>query len=307
MNKKTCIVITGPTAVGKTSIAIQLALKYNTSIISADSRQCYKEMTIGVAKPAPEQLLQVHHYFINSHSITEEVTAATFEKYALTAAASIFEKKDIAIIVGGTGLYCKAFCEGLDTIPPVDTTLRKEITSKYELHGIDWLQQQIKEKDPLFAEQGEMQNPQRMMRALEVKLSTGISIREYHQGKKAERDFHCIKIGLELPKQLLHQQINQRVEEMMQQGLPEEVKKLYAFRSLNALQTVGYSELFNYLEGKISLAEAASLIKQNTRRYAKRQITWFKKAGIEKFFDPRFPQNIIDYTNERLQNINTSS
>ncbi len=300
MKKKTCIVITGPTAVGKTSLAIQLAQKYNTSIISADSRQCYKEMNIGVAKPTEEQLQKVQHYFINSHSITDEVNAGGFEQFALMAAATIFEKNEVAVVVGGTGLYIKAFCEGLDSIPNVHSNIREELVKNYELKGLNWLQQQIEENDPQFFTEGEMKNPQRMMRALEVKLSTGISIREYQQGKKIARHFNCIMIGLELPKELLHQQINQRVEDMIQHGLLEEVKNLYPQRSFNALQTVGYSELFRYLDGEVSLAEAVQLIKKNTRQYAKRQITWFKKAGIEQFFDPRFPQKIFSFVEEKL-------
>ena len=300
MKKNTCLIITGPTAVGKSSLAIQLALKYNTSIISADSRQCYKEMNIGVAKPLPEQLQQVHHYFINSHSITEEVNAAGFEQYAIDAATTIFENNRVAVVVGGTGLYIKAFCEGLDLVPPVDLVIRDEVIKNYEIKGIGWLKQQIQEKDPQFFTAGEMQNPQRMMRALEVKLSTGMSIRQYQRGKKADRDFDCIMIGLELPKELLHQQINQRVDDMMRQGLLEEVKGLYSSRFLNALQTVGYSELFHFIEGQLTLPEAIMLIKQNTRRYAKRQITWFKKAGIEKFFDTRFPHPIFSFVEEKL-------
>lgn len=300
MKKKTCLVLTGPTAVGKTSLAIQLAQKYNTSIISADSRQCYKEMNIGVAKPTEEQLQQVPHYFINSHSIMEEVNAGGFEQFALAAAETIFEKKDIAVMVGGTGLYIKAFCEGLDSIPSVNTDVREELVRNFELKGLNWLQQQIEEMDPQFYTEGEMKNPRRMLRALEVKLSTGNSIRAYQQGKKMARSFNCIMIGLELPKELLHQQITQRVEEMMEQGLLEEVKKLYPQHSFNALQTVGYSELFRYLDGEVSLAEAVQLIKRNTRQYAKRQITWFKKAGIEQFFDPRFPQKIFSFVEEKL-------
>ncbi len=257
-------------------------------------------MNIGVAKPTEEQLQKVQHYFINSHSITDEVNAGGFEQFALMAAATIFEKNEVAVVVGGTGLYIKAFCEGLDSIPNVHSSIREELVKNYELKGLNWLQQQIEENDPQFFTEGEMKNPQRMMRALEVKLSTGISIREYQQGKKIARHFNCIMIGLELPKELLHQQINQRVEDMIQHGLLEEVKNLYPQRSFNALQTVGYSELFRYLDGEVSLAEAVQLIKKNTRQYAKRQITWFKKAGIEQFFDPRFPQKIFSFVEEKL-------
>jgi len=299
--KKTCIVITGPTAVGKTSISIQLAKHYHTSIISADSRQCYKEMNIGVAKPKEEQLREVKHYFINSHSITEDLNAADFEQYALTAASEIFAKNDIAIMVGGTGLYIKAFCQGLDNIPAIDPQIRQQIISDFEKKGLDWLQLEIKEKDPRFFAEGEIQNPQRMMRALEVVLSTGISIREFQQGKKATRDFNILIIELELPKDLLYQQINQRVDDMMKQGLLEEVITLYNKRSLNALQTVGYSELFQYLDKEILLNEAVEFIKRNTRHYAKRQITWFKKFGNSFIFDPRETTMLISAVEQKLQ------
>jgi tRNA dimethylallyltransferase len=287
MSQKTCLIIAGPTAVGKTSLAIDLALQYNTRIISADSRQCYKEMNIGVAKPSAEQLAAVHHYFINSHSITEEVTAAAFEQYALKAADEIFSQHDLAIMVGGTGLYIKAFCEGLDSIPVIDPAIRALIIQSYESNGIEWLQARIKEEDPDFFSHGEIQNPQRMMRALEVKRSTGQSIRNFQQGKQAQRPFRIIKLGLELPRELLYAQIDNRVDEMMAAGLLEEVKSLYQYRSLNALQTVGYTELFDSLDGKISIDDAVELIKRNTRHYAKRQITWFKKSGIQCNLDPR--------------------
>jgi tRNA dimethylallyltransferase len=299
--KKTCIIITGPTAVGKTAISILLAKHFNTSIISADSRQCYKEMNIGVAKPSEIQLREVKHYFINSHSITKDISAADFEQYALTSVAEIFTTNDIAIMVGGTGLYIKAFCQGLDNIPSIDPQIRTQIINDYEAKGIEWLQKEIKEKDPRYFADGEIQNPQRMMRALEVKLSTGTSIREFQQGVKAKRDFNIIMIGLELPKELLHQQINQRVDDMMKEGLLEEVESLYDKRSLNALQTVGYSELFRYLDKEISLNEAIELIKRNTRHYAKRQITWFKRSANQQNFDPRNSTSLLNFVEKKLQ------
>jgi len=285
MKQNTCIIILGPTAVGKTSLAIELAKQVGTQIISADSRQCFREMSIGVAKPSAEQLASVKHYFIDSHSIHDNVNAAVFESYALNAVNEIFEKHDKAIMVGGTGLYIKAFCEGLDEMPEVSAELREEVVTNYKLKGISWLKDEIEKKDPVYAASGEMQNPQRMMRALEVKLSTGKSIREFQQRKKVERDFNIIKIGLELPVPLLKRNIDHRVDEMMNAGLLAEVKQLNQFRSLNALQTVGYRELFEYLDGKIELNEAVNLIKSNTRQYAKRQMTWFRKDKEVKWFD----------------------
>lgn len=277
MKQKTCIILTGPTAVGKTDISLALAAYYNTSIISADSRQCYKELNIGVAKPSEEELQQVTHYFINSHSIQEDVTAAVFEKYALEAVETIFHEKDIALMVGGTGLYVKAFCEGLDAIPPVDPAIRQSIISGFETNGISWLQEQIREKDPLFSASGELQNPQRIMRALEVITATGHSIRYFQQKNKAVRNFRIVHVGITLPRELLYARINLRVDIMMERGLLKEVEGLLPNKQLNALQTVGYTELFDHLEGHLSLATAVDNIKKNTRHYAKRQETWFRK------------------------------
>jgi tRNA dimethylallyltransferase len=293
MNTKTCVIIAGPTAVGKTAVAIEIARHFNTEIISADSRQCFKEMTIGVAKPSSFELQQVHHYFINSHSIHDDVNAAVFEQYALQAADKIFQQHDVAVVTGGTGLYIKAFCEGLDDMPPVSIAIRQAITTQYEQQGLAWLQQQVQQADPLFYETGEIQNPQRLIRALEVKQATGVSIRTFQQGKKATRPFHIIKLGLELPKPELHARINARVDSMMEQGLLKEVEGLVDCRSLNALQTVGYSELFDYLDGNISLQHAIDRIQINTRHYAKRQMTWFKKDAEMQWFSPDSVDELI--------------
>ncbi len=280
MNTKTCIIICGPTAVGKTSYAIELALKHNTQIISSDSRQCFKELNIGVAKPSAEQLEKVKHYFIDSHSIHEEVNAKIFEEYALKAVDKIFEKNDVAIMVGGTGLYIKAFAEGLDEIPEIDESVRKEIKDDYLEKGLDWLYNELKKKDPVFFAKGEMQNPQRMLRALEIKVSTGNSILEFHSKKKVKRDFEIKTVLLELPREQLYNNINFRVDEMIANGLLKEAESLYPYKSLNSLQTVGYKELFDYFDGKISLEKAVEEIKKNTRHYAKRQMTWFRRYEV---------------------------
>jgi tRNA dimethylallyltransferase len=275
--QKTVIIICGPTAVGKTSVAIALAKYFHTEIISADSRQCFQELKIGVARPSDEELKEVPHHFIASHSITENINAAFFEKYALEKTNELFKNHDIVIMVGGTGLYIKAFCEGLDEIPSIDESIRKKIIGNYEEHGLGWLQEEVMKKDPAFYNAGEIQNPQRMMRALEVVESTGQSILSFRRNKKVKRDFSIIKIGLELPKEELHANINLRVEKMINEGLVEEVSSMQNYRDGNALQTVGYSEIFEHLDGKISLATAIEEIKKNTRQYAKRQMTWFKK------------------------------
>lgn len=291
----TCIVIVGPTAVGKTALAIRIAEHFNTAIISADSRQCYREMTIGVAKPSLEELNRVHHYFINSHSIQQEVNAALFEQYALQSVNYLYKQAEVAVMTGGTGLYVKAFCEGLDDIPPVSLEVRERITKEFQQQGLSWLQQQVAEQDPLYYSTGEILNPHRLLRALEVKLVTGQSIRTFQQGKKAIRPFRIVKVGLELPKEELHRNINQRVDSMMQQGLLKEVQNLLPWRQLNALQTVGYNELFQYLDGNCTLPEAVEAIKSNTRHYAKRQMTWFRKSIDIQWFSPTNDAAILDY------------
>ena len=281
---------------GKTSLAIELAKHFQTEIISADSRQCFKELNIGVARPSVEELQQVPHHFINSHSIQEEVTAITFEQYALQKATALFKYHQVVVMVGGTGLYIKAFTDGLDLIPPINPAVRMEVIQSFEQHGVSWLQQQLQQKDPLYSEKGEMQNPQRMMRALEVVESTGQSVLSFRKGEKVKRDFSIIKIGVELPKEELHRNIHTRVDNMMKAGLQEEVKGLLSFRKLNALQTVGYAELFDWLDGNISLEKAMEQIKTATRQYAKRQITWFKKDKELQWFSPVQIKEIIEGT-----------
>jgi len=271
------IIIVGPTASGKTSLSLQLAQYLNTNIISADSRQCFKELNIGVAKPANEELERVKHYFINSHSIFENITAQTFEQCALKAAEEIFKHNKYAVMAGGTGLYIKAFCEGLDEIPDVDEIIRKEIIEEYNNKGLLWLQNEVKKKDPLFWQAGEQQNPQRLMRALEVFLSSGKSITTFRTQVKKERSFNIIKVGLDISKEQLHSNIDTRIDEMIENGLVNEVESLWTYKNLNALQTVGYKEIFEYFEGSISLKDAIKKIKANTNQYAKRQMTWFKK------------------------------
>jgi len=275
--KKKLILIAGPTAVGKTAIAIKVATQFETEIISADSRQCYKELSIGVARPSASELAAVQHHFIASHSIHEKINAVSFEKYALEKLEQIFAQKDIAIVTGGTGLYIKALTEGMDEIPFVPQEVHEDVVHSYKQQGMQWLQQQVRELDPLFYKEGEILNPQRMMRALEVYRTTGKSILHFRKGEKSERNFDPIKIALHLPRQELHRNISARVDKMMEQGLLDEVSSLMPFQHLNALQTVGYKELFDYLNGEISLGEAVELIKKNTRQYAKRQMTWSKK------------------------------
>jgi tRNA dimethylallyltransferase len=284
---KTVFIVCGPTSAGKTSVAIELSKKFETEIISADSRQCFKELNIGVARPSEMELQTVKHYFIASHSIHEPVNAGSFEQFALKKVNEIFRTYNVAIMVGGTGLYIKAFCEGMDEMPDVPAEIRRSIILNYEKNGLEWLQRETQKKDPAFYKEGEIQNPQRLMRALEVAEVTGRSILDFRRGKKEERDFKIMKIGLELPKEELHRNINTRVDKMIEAGLVEEVKKLLPYKHLNALQTVGYAEIFDYLDGKTSLKEAIELMKTNTRQYAKRQMTWFKKDKDINWIDAR--------------------
>ena len=294
----TCIVIVGPTASGKTAAAMDVAQYFNTEIISADSRQCFKELNIGVAKPSAEQLSLVPHHFINSHSITDNVSAADFESFALAAANKIFENNNIAVMVGGTGLYIKAFTEGLDAIAKTDQKIKNEITHAYNQNGLAWLQNEIKVKDSLFWEKGEIHNPHRLLRALEVFMSTGISIIAQQKKVKKQRSFNIIKVGIEIARENLYQRINRRVDGMQEQGLENEAKLLYPYKDLNALQTVGYRELFDFFEGKINREKAFELIKQNSRHYAKRQVTWFKKDG-EIIWLPQ--DKILDFLQNKFQ------
>ena len=283
-HKNTVIIIAGPTAVGKTSTGIKLANHLGACIVSADSRQCFKELTIGVAKPTTDQLAACQHYFINSHSIHEEVNAGIFEKYALDTVNKLFEKHHTVVMVGGTGLYIKAFAEGIDTMPTIPTEIRENIIHQYEQYGLDWLQKEIKENDPHFWQLSEQQNPQRLMRALEVFRATGQSINLFRTNQPIERPFNIVKIGLELPREQLVDNINKRVNEMMAEGLLNEVKNLIHNQHLNALQTVGYKELFAHLHNECTLEEAVERIKINTRQYAKRQMTWFKKDKAFTWF-----------------------
>lgn len=283
---KTVIVVAGPTASGKTTASIELAKHFQTEIISADSRQCYRELRIGVARPSEEELKEVTHHFIASHSIHEEITAAYFENYALQKTKELFEKHAVIVMVGGTGLYIKAFCEGLDKIPEIDRMVRERIVVNYNKNGIEWLKDQLNGKDPLFMERGEMKNPQRMMRALEVVESTGHSILSFRNTDRAPRNFNIVKIAFEISKEQLHWNINYRVDQMIAEGLVEEARQLFPYRHLNALQTVGYTELFDFFEGKISIEKAIEKIKIDTRQYAKRQRTWFRKDKEFKWMEP---------------------
>jgi len=277
LSNNTVYIIVGPTAVGKTSFAIALAQHFKTEIISADARQCYAELNIGIARPSLEELSKVPHHFIASHSINDTINAQVFENYGLAKTEEIFKTHQSVVMVGGTGLYIKAFCEGLDMIPDIDPAVRAHIIAQYDKLGLRWLQKEVSVKDPLYFAKGEQQNPQRLMRALEVILGTGASILSFQTKNKITRPFEIVKIGLELPREQLYDRINQRVLTMVENGLEQEVSALAPQYHLNALQTVGYSEWLPYFEGSNSKEKVIENIQQNTRHYAKRQMTWFKK------------------------------
>lgn len=297
--KNTLLVIAGPTAVGKTDLAISLAKKLKTEIISADSRQFFREMGIGTAKPSASALQEVPHHFINSHSITETYDAAQFAKDAHSLLKKIFEQRDVCIMCGGSGLYIKAVCEGFDDIPEIPDNIRASLITNYEANGIEWLQDEMKKADPEYYEVLDQQNPHRLIRALEVKIGTGKSLSSFFTKEKSNHNFNIIKIGLELPRDLLYERIDTRMDKMVEQGLFEEAKSLINFREHQALQTVGYKEIFDYLDGQYDREEAIRLLKRNSRRYAKRQLTWFKKDKGFVWFDARNQEGILGYVQKQ--------
>jgi tRNA dimethylallyltransferase len=294
------ILIAGPTAVGKTALALETARYFNTEIISADSRQCYKELNIGVARPSPDELSAIPHHFVASHSIHDAVNAATFEAYAASVTEHLFQNHEIVVMAGGTGLYIRAFLNGLDAIPAVASELREKLMQQYAEKGREWLHHEISTLDLQYAASGDMQNPQRMLRALEVWLTSGKSVLSYREGVVKKMPFQVIRIGVNLPREMLYQRIDQRVLSMMDQGLLQEVQQLESFSQFPALRTVGYQEIFDYLKGDLSLDRAVALIQQHTRQYAKRQLTWFRNQENCKWFLPdQFPE-IIQYIRESI-------
>lgn len=290
---KKLIVLVGPTASGKTDLAIKLARHLKTEIISADSRQVYKELTIGTAKPSAEELATVKHHFINSLSIEQDYDAATFGEEAFARLVQLFENYDAVIVCGGSGLYVKALLEGFDDIPEVPDEIREELAARYAEHGLAWLQAKMKEVDPAGLAALDSKNPQRLLRALEVKLATGRSITAFQKKQKRHLPFRVIKIGLEVERALLYQRIDSRMDAMIEAGLFEEAKSLYPYRTKNALQTVGYQEIFEFMEGKYDRQEAIRLLKRNSRRYAKRQLTWFKRDEEIIWMNPANDEQII--------------
>ncbi|MEO6882451.1 MAG: tRNA (adenosine(37)-N6)-dimethylallyltransferase MiaA [Bacteroidia bacterium] len=301
MKNNFLVVIAGPTAVGKTSLTIRLATHFKSIILSADSRQFFKEISIGTAKPSAEELQKVPHFFINSHSVFEEYNVGMYEQDAISLLKNNFsDTQKIIFLTGGSGLYIDAVCNGFDEVPEKNNVIRKKLQNELDEKGITYLQSQLEKIDPDYFQQMDTANPQRLIRALEVCLSTGKTYSSFRKKKKKERDFKIVKIALNIPRNELYQRIDKRVNEMMENGLKEEVKKMYPHKNINALQTVGYKEIFEAIENKISMQEAVDLIKQNSRRYAKRQLTWFRKDKEYQWFSPDEEEKIIQYIKNKI-------
>lgn len=293
--------IIGPTAIGKTALAITIAQHFKTGIISADSRQFFKEMKIGTAVPENEELDAAPHYFIQHISVEEKYTVGDFERDAIEKLQELFQDNSIAVMAGGSGLYVKAVTEGLDDFPEVDPEIRKNLNKHLEEDGIDWLQQKLFILDPEYYKSIDVQNPHRLIRALEICMQTGKPFSSFLEKEKPTRNFETIHIGLTAQRDIIYDRINQRVDFMIENGLVEEARKLYPQRDLNALNTVGYKELFSYFDGETDLETAVSEIKKNTRRFAKRQLTWFRKNSEIKWFEyDEDTSKILRYLEERI-------
>ena len=294
MHSKRLIVIAGPTAVGKTEVALQLAEHFNTEIISADSRQIYKELEAGTAKPTREELNRIPHHFINTHSIDQDYDAGAYGREALDLIHTLFQKHDTLLLCGGAGLYIKSVLEGFDNMPEIPDGTRTQITEEFQSKGLPWLQDQVREVDPHYFAQVDINNPHRLIRALELYRASGMTTSQLRMKEKRQHDFTIVKIGLEMERELHYACIDARMDSMIENGLFKEAESFYPKRNLNALQTVGYREIFDYLEGKYDRAEAIRLLKRNSRRYARRQLTWFKR-------DPEFKWFTKDQTEEMIR------
>ena len=304
MAGKNLIVVAGPTAVGKTAVAIRLAREFETAVVSADSRQIFREMTIGTAKPTAAERQEIPHYFLDSHSVVEDYDAARYAGEALNLLEDLFRRHNEVVLCGGSGLYIRAVCEGFDEMPEVPADVRRDLVEQFEKNGLAWLQQRMLELDPAGFSNVDQKNPHRLIRALEVRLHTGESILSFRKNQKQARTFDVIKIGLELPREELYDRIDARMDQMIQVGLFEEARQLYPLRHHNALQTVGYQEIFGFMDNRYDRDECVRLLKRNSRRYAKRQITWFKKDPDFRWFHPSQVDVIIAYLRNATANTN---
>lgn len=299
---KYLIVIAGPTAIGKTDLSISIAKKYEADILSCDSRQFYKEMKIGTAVPEQKDLREVKHHFIQNLSIEQDYSVGKFEIDALQKIEELHKKQDVIVMVGGSGLYIDAVCRGLDHFPDVDKELRDELNLRHEKEGIEPLKAQLIQLDPAYHKEVDQANPHRIIRALEICISTGKTFSSFRKQQKKDRNFKTIKLVLSRDRELLYERINTRVDKMMSDGLLEEAQNVYKFKEKNALQTVGYKELFAYFDGEWDLETAISEIKKNTRRYAKRQMTWFRRDPETLFFKPEEENSILRYLDNQITN-----
>ncbi|WP_421978373.1 tRNA (adenosine(37)-N6)-dimethylallyltransferase MiaA [Roseivirga seohaensis] len=295
------ICVVGPTAVGKTAQSIILAKKLESEIVSADSRQFYRELEIGTAKPSAEELSVVKHHLINSLSIYDHYDVRKFENDALKILKDIFSTSQTAVMVGGSGLFVDTVCYGLDDLPQVPSELRDELTRELNTNGLQSLVNELLESDPEYCSHADLKNPQRVIRALEVVRSTGKPFSSFRTGKKVDRPFHVIMVGLEMEREKLYERIDLRMDQMIENGLFEEAEKFYTERNLNALQTVGYKEIFGYLAGEYDKEEAIRLLKRNSRRYAKRQMTWFKKNEQVKWFEATDSEGVLKYVMSEIE------
>ncbi len=300
IRQRRIIVIVGATGSGKTDLSIALARHYDAPIISADSRQVYRGMAIGTAQPTAEQLEAAEHHFIASLDVMQEFNCGEFEKQALALLEQLFDEHETVIVVGGSGLYIKALCEGMDDLPEADKELRDRIAREYAENGLAPLVEELRDRDPAYYGQVDRSNPARILRAIEVCRTTGKPYSSLRKGERQKRDFDIIKVGVERPREELYDRINRRVDAMMAEGLETEVRAMLPYRNCNSLHTVGYSEMFDWFDGKISRDEAVELIKRNSRRYAKRQITWFGRDKEIRWFDPAQTDKIVDYIDSRF-------
>ena len=300
MSTKHLIVIVGPTGSGKSDLAIEIAERYGAPIISTDSRQFYRGIPIGTAQPDAEQLQRVEHHFIASYDLKQEFNCGAYETEALAKLEELYHKHDIVVAVGGSGLYIKALCEGMDSLPEAEPELREELARRLRSEGLESLCEELRQRDPAYYEEVDRNNPARVLRALEVCISTGLPYSSMRTGEKRQRPFNIIKLGIDMERERLYERINRRVDVMMQMGLEQEARTVYHLRAHNSLQTVGYREMFDYFDGKISRYEAIELIKRNSRRYAKRQMTWFRRDEEIKWVDTANKQIIEEYLDSKI-------
>ena len=299
-NTKYLIVIVGPTGSGKSDLAIEIAERYSAPIISTDSRQFYRGIPIGTAQPDEEQLRRVEHHFIASHDLEQEFNCGAYETEALAKLEELYLKHDVVVAVGGSGLYIKALCEGMDSLPEAEPELRESLAKRLQTEGLESLCEELRQRDPAYYEEVDRNNPARVLRALEVCISTGLPYSAMRTGVKHQRPFEIIKLGIDMEREILYDRINRRVDIMMQMGLEQEARAVHHLRRLNSLQTVGYREMFDYFDGTISRDEAVELIKRNSRRYAKRQMTWFRRDEEIKWVDTANKQIIEEYLDSKI-------